>query len=392
MKTSTLLTHFGEDERIDPFGAVVAPLYQNSLFTFEGWNDIDAAFDNPAEACIYSRGNNPTVQLVEKKIAALCGGEKAKLFGSGMAAISAAILHFVKAGDHVITVQNIYGPANNFLNAYLRNKMNVDTTFIDGSHVKDFEEAIRDNTKLIYLESPSSAKFSLQDIEAVCALAKKHNIKTVIDNTWATPIFQKALAMGVDLEVHSCSKYLGGHSDLVSGVIVGRKQDMDEIALNEYALLGGKAAPFEAWLILRSLRTMKIRLLQHQENALKVAEFLEAHSMIKAVNYPGLPSFAQYELAKKQMSGFSGLMSFEIDTDDVEKLKKFVNTLSLFKLGVSWGGHESLVFVPAIAYLKEMPVERFKEMNIKLSTVRISVGLEEAEDLINDLKTALEQF
>lgn len=392
MKLSTLLTHLGEDEGLDPFGAVISPLYQNSLFTFKDWADMEAAFANPSERCIYSRGNNPTVQLVEGKIAALCGGEKAKLFGSGMAAISSAILHYLKAGEHVITLNNIYGPANNFLNNYLRKKMDIETTFIEGTDIEDFTQAIQKNTKLIYLESPSSVKFSLQDIKKVTTLAQKHGIKTIIDNTWATPIFQKPLALGVDLEVHSCSKYFGGHSDLVSGVVIGNQQDIDEIASQEYALLGGKAAPFEAWLILRSMRTMKIRMRQHMETSLKVAEFLENHPMVKKVNYPGLPSFAQYELAQQQMKGFAGLMSFEIDVEDIEKVKKFTNALRLFKLGVSWGGHESLAFVPAVAYLQEMPLERFKEMKISLSMVRISIGLEDAEDIIADLNQALKKI
>ncbi len=389
MDISTLMGHLGEDERTDPYGSVIPPLYQNSLFTFESWDDADAAFSNPTECCIYSRGNNPTVNLVEKKIAALCAGEKAKLFGSGMAAISAAILHYVKTGDHIITINNIYGPANNFLNRYLREKFQIETTFIDGQDVGEFAAAIKSNTSLIYLESPSSAKFTLQDIKAVSQLAKQHNIKVIIDNTWATPIFQKPLELGVDLEVHSCSKYFGGHSDLVSGVIIGSKTDIDQIALNEYALLGGKAAPFEAWLILRSLRTLDIRMQKHMRSAMKVATFLENNPAVTKVYYPALSSFPQHKLAKEQMSGYSGLMAFDLATSDLQKIKNFIHALRLFKLGVSWGGHESLVFVPAISYMKEMPVERFSEMGINLSTIRISIGLEDADDLIDDLARSL---
>ncbi|MFV0432167.1 MAG: trans-sulfuration enzyme family protein [Alphaproteobacteria bacterium] len=391
MKLSTLLSHFGEDSQQDPYGAVIPPLYQNSLFTFKDWDDIEEGFANPVDRCIYSRGNNPTVQIVEKKIAALCGGEKAKLFGSGMGAISSAIMHYVKAGDHVLTINNIYGPTNNFLNNYLTSNMGLEVSFVEGDNLQEIKGALQDSTKLIYLESPSSVKFILQDIKAISQMAKERGIKTVIDNTWATPIFQKPLDMGIDLEVHSCSKYFGGHSDLVSGVIVGNTKDIEAIAANEYALFGAAASPFEAWLILRSMRTMKLRLNQHMQTSIKVAEFLEAHPLIKQVNYPGLPSFKQYDLGQKQMSGYTGLMSFEIDTDDLEKLKKFTNALKIFKLGVSWGGHESLAFVPAVAYLQEMPRERFEEMKITLAMVRISVGLEDAEDLIGDLSIALEQ-
>ncbi|MCA9735917.1 PLP-dependent transferase, partial [candidate division KSB1 bacterium] len=358
-KFETQLQHFGE-KRQDYHGAVVPPLFQNSLFTFESWEAIDAAFDDRTKNFIYTRGKNPSVSLVEEKIANLAGGENAKLFGSGMAAISSAILHLLNPGDHVITVKNIYGPTNNLLNAYLRRKMNIDVTYVDGENIDDFVQAITDKTRLIYLESPSSAVFRLQDIAAVAKLAKEKGLKTIIDNTWATPIFQKPLAMGIDLEVHSCSKYFGGHSDIVAGVIIGSEQDIRDISVNEFELLGGKMAPFEAWLILRSLRTMPIRMQKHQENAMQVATFLENHPKIRRVNYPGLASFPQYELGCRQMSGFSGLLSFELAMEDLNQIKTFFNGLKIFQIGVSWGGHESLIYAPAISYLKELPQEQFK--------------------------------
>ncbi|KAA3660369.1 MAG: aminotransferase class V-fold PLP-dependent enzyme [Calditrichaeota bacterium] len=388
-KLETQLQHFGEN-RQDYHGAVVPPIFQNSLFTFESWEAIDAAFDDRTKNCIYTRGKNPSVSLVEEKIANLAGGESAKLFGSGMAAISAAILHFLQPGDHVITVQNIYGPTNNLLNAYLRRKMNIEVTYISGEHIDDFAGTITERTRLIYLESPSSAVFRLQDIAAVAKLAKEKGVKTIIDNTWATPIFQKPLGMGIDLEVHSCSKYFGGHSDIVAGVIIGCEQDIREIAVNEFELLGGKMAPFEAWLILRSLRTMPIRMQKHQENALQVADFLEEHPKIRSVNYPGLPSFPQFELGRKQMSGYSGLLSFELAMDDLSQIKNFFNSLKVFQIGVSWGGHESLIYAPAISYLKELPPEQFKNLGISLGDMRISVGLENGDDLVEDLAQALE--
>ncbi len=391
MKTKTMLSHY-EEERHKNRGAVVPPIYQNSLFTFESWNDIDKAFDDPFLNSIYTRGNNPSVSAVEKKIAKLAGGECAKLFSSGMGAISSAILHFLKCNDHVITIKNVYGPTNNFLNSYLKEKMNIETTFISGNHIEEFEDAIKDNTRLIYLESPSSAIFSLQDIKKVTELAKKKNIKVVIDNTWATPFFQRPLELGVDLEVHSCSKYFGGHSDLVAGVIIGCEKDIRDIFNKEHAFLGAKLAPFEAWLIQRSLRTMPYRMLAHQENALKVANFLESHSKISKVLYPGLKSFPQYELGKTQMSGYSGLFAFEINSDNLENIKKFVNSLKYFSIGVSWGGHESLIYAPAISYLKELPIEQFKNMGISLGTMRVSIGLEDSEDLIEDLEKALQHI
>ena len=389
-KLETDLAHFGE-KRSEYRGAVVPPIFQNSLFTFEDWEGIDGAFDDRVNTPIYSRGMNPTVALVEKKIARLAGGEKAKLFASGMAAISAGVLHSVKAGDHVIALKNVYGPANNFMNVYLREKMGLEVTFIKGEDVSEFEQAIQENTALIYLESPSSAVFSLQDIPAVTSLAKKHGIKTLIDNTWASPIYQKPLTMGVDIEMHSCSKYLGGHSDIVAGVLIATEEIIDEIQVKEYELLGAKMAPFEAWLILRSLRTLPMRMEKHQANAMQIAQFLQSHPKIKTVRYPGLPDFPQYELALKQMQGFTGLMGFQLDTENLNEIKAFFNKREVFQIGVSWGGHESLIYAPAISYVKELSEEQFKAMGISKGDMRISIGLEHS-DLIEDLRQALEAY
>jgi len=385
-KDATTLNH---DKRESAHGAVVPPIYQNSLFTFESWEDIDEAFNNKAEAYIYSRLMNPTARIAEDKLAALSGAEKAKLCASGIAAISSAILHCVNAGDHIITVKDIYGPSNNFISKYLKNKFNVSSSFVDGKNIEEFESAINDKTRLIYLESPASLKFELQDLQSIASLAKNHGLKTIIDNTWASPYFQKPLELGIDIEVHSVSKYICGHSDVVAGLILSDKTTMDAIIQSEYELLGAKIAPFEAWLILRSLRTLPARMMMHQKSGLDIAQFLEAHPAIRQVYYPGLESFPQYNLGLKQMNGFSGLLSFELDTDDIETIKNFVDSLQLFSLGVSWGGHDSLVYAPVISYLKELSPEHFKAMGIVPGLIRISVGLEDAEDLKQDLDEAL---
>lgn len=387
----TLLAHYGED-RAAYHGAVVPPLFQNSLFTFENWDAIDAAFDDRTNAYIYSRGGNPTVRLAERKLAKLAGGERARLFASGMAAISAAILHCVSQGDHVVAVKNVYGPTSNLVGRYLHEKMGIETSFVDGSDPADFTAASTARTTLWYLESPSTAVFGLQDIRAVAALARERGIRTIIDNTWATPVFQRPLEMGIDLEVHSCSKYLGGHSDLVAGLVIGSGADIDRIAVREYELLGGILPPLEAWLILRSLRTLPMRMRRHQENALEVARWLEAHPSVEAVRYPGLPSHPQAELASRQMSGFGGLLGFRLASGDLMKIKAFVDRLEVFQLGVSWGGHESLVYAPAISYAKELPPERFAALGIAAGDIRISVGLEDARDLVADLAQALVVF
>jgi cystathionine beta-lyase len=386
-KPDTLLSHHGED-RARHLGAVVPPIFQNSLFTFESWEAIDLAFDDRLKTPIYSRATNPTVRVVEEKIAAIAGADRARLFSSGMAAISAVILHHVAAGDHVVAVKNVYGPTNNLLNRYLRPRMNLDVTFVSGERVEEFEAALRPNTRLIFLESPSSAVFSLQDLAGVAALAKRHGIATAIDNSWATPLFQKPLELGIDMEVHTCSKYLGGHSDLIAGVVLGREDDMRKLSVEEGELLGGTLPPFEAWLLLRSLRTLTVRMARHEASALAVARFLEAHPKVRRVRYPGLESHPQYELARRQMTGTSGLMGFELASDDLDAIKRFFNGLKLFLIGVSWGGHESLIYAPAISYLKELPPEQFKALGISVGDMRISVGLEHPDDLIADLEAA----
>jgi cystathionine beta-lyase/cystathionine gamma-synthase len=389
-RSATLLCHDDEAYR-ENRGAVVPPIYQNSLFTFPNWEAIDQAFSQPADAAIYTRGNNPTVTMVEEKLAGIAGAERARLFASGMGAISSAILSCVNQGDHIVTIRNIYGPAQNFMRQYLGPKCGITTTFIEGTAIDQFEAVIQSNTKLIYLESPASLTYELQDLTAVARLARTHGIHTVIDNTLATPLHQSPLALGIDLEVHSASKYLGGHSDLVAGLLLGKKADLDTISLTEQAWLGSKMAPFEAWLLLRSLRTLPARLRLHQEQAMALALFLDQHPGVRKVYYTGLPSFPQRELADRQMRGHSGLLSIELATDDPAKVRTFVDALDLFKLGVSWGGHESLVYAPLISYLREMGEEAFRKSGIPAGLVRLSVGLEDVQDLQLDLDNALKK-
>ncbi len=387
-RLETRLMHLGED-RSDHRGAVVPPMYQNSLFTFENWDAIDAAFDDRTNAYLYSRVGNPTVRLAETKIADLAGGERARLFASGMAAISAAILSGLRAGDHVVAVRNAYGPAANLLSGYLSEKMDVGVTFVVGDEVEQFERALTDRTRLIYLESPSSAVFGMQDLAAVAHLARSRGIRTVVDNTWATPLFQQPLALGIDLEVHSCSKYLGGHSDLIGGVVIGRAADVESLSVREVELLGGAMAPFDAWLLTRSLRTLPLRMRQHQASGLRVARFLESHAAVRVVRHPGLESHPQHALGKRQMNGTTGLLSFTVATQDLASIKRFVDGLRIFSIGVSWGGHESLVYAPVISALKETPPERFAELGISAGDIRLSIGLEHADDLVADLDQAL---
>ena len=388
-KDATNLCHDG-DAYFEHHGAIVPPIYQNSLFAFSSWDKIDEAFSAPQDHFIYSRVLNPTAQLVENKISQLCKGEKAKLYASGMGAIAAAILYCTNFGDHIITIKNIYAPANNFISQFLKNKCGISVTYVSGTSVEEIAESITPKTTLIYLESPASITFELQDLAAIANLARQRNIKTVIDNTWASPLFQKPLELGIDIEVHSVSKYICGHSDVVAGVVVSSSKIMDDMLMAEHALLGAKIAPFEAWLILRSLRTLPMRMKRHEASTLKIAHYLADHPAVAGVNFPGLPTFPQYELGKKQMSGYGGLLSFELKTTEVGLIKSFVDSLSLFKLGVSWGGHESLVYAPLISYSKELSTEQFAAMRIAPGLIRLSIGLEDTEDLVQDLEEALD--
>ncbi len=386
----TLLVHLGED-RAAYHGAVVPPLFQNSLFTFESWDALEAAFNNRTEVPIYSRGCNPTVALAEQKIAAIARGDKAKLFGSGMAAIAASIMHCVAAGDHVVAVNNMYGPARNLLSDYLGNKLGIDVTFVHGD-VSEFEDATQDNTRLYYLESPSSVVFGLQDLAAVAVLARRKGVKTIVDNSWASPVFQKPLKMGIDIEVHTASKYLGGHSDIIGGVAIASAQIIEQISTTEFELFGGIISPFNAWLIIRSLRTLPMRMRRHEGSSIEVARFLETRKEVSRVLHPGLPSHPQHKLAKKQMTGFGGLFGFTLATTDPESVKEFFDSLRLFKRGVSWGGHESLIYAPAISYAKEMTNESFEALGLRIGDMRVSIGFEDPSDLISDLRQALEKL
>ncbi|HHY23151.1 MAG TPA: aminotransferase class I/II-fold pyridoxal phosphate-dependent enzyme [Clostridiaceae bacterium] len=367
-----ICTHYGEDS--DKYmGAVVPPIFQTTVFSRKNGN----------YGYVYTRINNPTTEIVENKIAALEGGEAAKCFSSGMAAITTAILQYTYAGSHVIAPKNIYPPAQVFLQDNLR-KFGVEATFVDGTDVSEIEKNIRPNTSLIYLESPVSMIFKLQDLEQISSIAKSHGVVTVIDNTWATPIFQNPLKLGIDIVVHSASKYLGGHSDIIGGALISSKKIVDEITDNGRSFLGGVMDPHQSWLLLRGIRTLPLRMERHYQNAIKVAEFLEKHEKVKRVIYPGLKSHPQYELACRQMTGCSGLMSFVLDYSK-EQIMRFVKKLRLFYECPSWGGYECLINAPGAGISKEVS----ERTGIPIGLVRISVGLENVETIIKDLDDAL---
>ena len=379
-RISQILNELGEEGFA--FNPVSVPIYETSIFSFNSFQEFKYALQYEDKSLLYTRGNNPTVEVVEKKIAALEGGEKAKLFAAGVAAISAASMAFLQSGDHVVCVRDCYSWTNTLFTGYLK-RFQVDVTFVEGRDVGEWEQAIRPNTKLFYLESPTTFSFQLQDLRAVAQLAKQHAIKTVIDNSWATPYFQNPIEHGIDLVLHSCSKYIGGHSDVVGGVVVGSEADINHIFQTEFLNIGAVPGPFESWLLLRGLRTLPVRMRQHQYNTREVLQFLQEHPQIEAMFYPFHHSHAQYELAQQQMRGGSGLFSFQLKTRDVEAIERFTNALKHFKRAVSWGGYESLVLPFAVTRTKDPE---------RISVVRAHIGLEDPMLLIEDLSQALEQI
>lgn len=374
----TLCIHFGED-RERQLGAAAPPLYQCSTFTYPNCEQFVRRAGTQPDRYDYTRVGNPTSDLLERKIAALERGEAARAFGSGMAAISAAILSCVRSGDHVVCIETVYGPTRRLLSDYLP-RFGIETTYVRGARTEDFAEAIRPNTRLLYLESPSSLLFELQDLAAAAALARSRGISTACDNSNATPYFQNPLTLGIDLVVHTATKYIGGHSDLVAGFVVGSKQSIAEIAAREGELLGGIVDPFASWLMLRGLRTLGVRLERHQQSAQAIARLLESDPRVSRVHYSGLPSHPQSELAARQMRGHAGMLSFELRAGGRDAAFAFVNALSLFGIAVSWGGYESLA-IPVQVLDPAAGGSRW--------IVRLSIGLESVDDLAADVVRGL---
>ncbi|QHT58963.1 aminotransferase class I/II-fold pyridoxal phosphate-dependent enzyme [Paenibacillus lycopersici] len=371
----TSVAHDAVDER--HHGSINVPTYQTSLFAFETYDKFTQAAQDAQTHHVYSRGSNPTVLYLEEKLAELEHAEMAKCFASGMAAITAAILSAVKTGDHIVCVNQAYGPTRMFVTQYVK-RFGIDSTLVDGRSVDNIRAALRPETKLIYLESPTSMLFQLQDLRACAELARSRGIATIVDNSWATPVFQRPLELGIDLVVHSVTKYISGQSDSVAGVVMGAKRLMSRIAEDEYMLFGGIMTAATAAQLTRCLRTLPLRMERHERSALTVATHLLGRPYVQQVNHPGLPSHPQRELAARQMGGSSGLFSFE-SAESPEKMREWANRLRFFKIGVSWGGFESLVTVNPAGDLCS-PGAR--------SLIRLHIGLESADDLIRDLEQA----
>ena len=385
MDNSFILNHLGE-ERDEYYGSVAPPIFQSTNFCFKTVAEMRQKLTKELETPFYTRGYNPTVGTLRKKLAALEKTEDALVFSSGSAAVAAAVMSVVKAGDHVVCVQKPYSWTNNLFTKYL-SKYGVTHSFVSGGEAHDFERAIQANTKLIYLESPNSLTFEMQDIVAITNLAKEKGITTIIDNSYNSPINQNPITMGVDLVVHSGTKYINGHSDVVCGVVCGSRARIMKMMAEEYMTIGSCISPHDAALVLRGLRTIELRVNQSSASAKKVAEFLENHPQIKHVNYPFSPKNPQLELAKRQMKQGGGLLSIVLDATDEAGVERFCDNLKRFIMATSWGGYESLLF-PLCALAASKSFENPLPWNM----VRLYIGLEDADLLIEDLQQALNKI
>ncbi len=373
-----ILHHYMEED--EPYGSLVPPIFQTSIFTFKDFKAFQTAINHEEETFLYTRGNNPTVKLVEEKLARLEHAETAQLFSSGVSAISAAVMAFIRSGDHIISVTDAYGWTKTLFDEYLA-RFGVEVSYVSGEDPSEIEALIRPNTRILYLESPTTFTFKLQDLKAVSKVARSHGIKTMIDNSWATPYFQNPIDFGIDIVIHSTSKYLGGHNDIMGGVVIGSSEDIGHIFQTEFLNIGGVPDPFAAWLLIRGLRTLHIRMERHFNSCVKVVKYLETHPKVERVLYPFSPSHPQYELAKRQMRGGSSLFSIKLKTSDKGKIEEFTNRLKYFKKGVSWGGYNSLL----VPYIVPYPDEEGEFLPL----VRLYVGLEDPGMLCQDLEDAL---
>jgi cystathionine beta-lyase/cystathionine gamma-synthase len=374
-----LLAHFGEEDI--PGRSVVGPIHQTSLSTFERTEDLVMALSQPeiSPPFHYSRFANPTVEVAEKKIAALEGAELCKLTSGGISAIAYAILGSVRQGGHIIMDETAYGPTRQLAGDWL-GRFGVTHTLVDGRDPENFRRALRPETQLIHLESPGSLLFRQQDVAAVSAIAHEHGAIVTIDSTYATPLRMRPLELGADIVLHSASKYMAGHSDITAGAICGPRRLLDPIIRSEMNLLGGLLHPFSGWLLTRGLRTLPMRLERSTATAQALAEWLEGRPEVRRVHHLGLASDPQAELFRRQMKGAAGLFSFEPVSQDRARIFAFCDSLRLFQRGISWGGHESLV-VPSFVTTSDRPEGRW--------VVRLYCGIEESEALQEDLGAGL---
>ena len=384
----TLAVHAGED-LMQNHGAVSVPIYSASVFAFSDADEGAAIHNHQKEGYFYGRLGNPTQDALEKAICELENGEAALAFASGMAAVSASVLTLVKSGDHIVAPDSMYSTTTLFLQE-LSEKFNIETTFIDATNADNYVAAVRSNTKIFWLESPSNPLLKITDFSAVSEIAKKRNISTIADNTFATPFNMRPLNLGIDVVIHSATKYLGGHSDLTAGLMVGKKEYVEKARLKTTKLYGGNIAPQVAWLVLRGIKTLALRMERHNQNASAIADMLASHAKVCEVFYPGLENHRNYEIAKRQMKGFGGMIAF--DVGGVEEGKALVNNVKVCTLATSLGGVETIIQHSASMTHAILTREQRLKAGVTDGLIRFSVGIEDVGDLINDLQNALDKI
>ncbi|WEK36457.1 MAG: PLP-dependent aspartate aminotransferase family protein [Candidatus Pseudobacter hemicellulosilyticus] len=379
---SYILNELGED-RDDYFGAIAPPIMQTSNFAFPTVADMQQAFNDEFSANIYTRGHNPTINILRQKLAALDHAEDCLVFNSGSSAIFAAVLGNVQAGDHIVSVSRPYAWAQKMFDHTLP-RFGVATTYVDGTQIEAFERAILPNTRIIYLESPNSWDYALQDLRAVAELASAEGIITICDNSYCTPLYQRPLDMGIDIALQSATKYIGGHSDVVAGVLTGKQEMMKKLFTHELMNMGNGISPFNAWLLIRGLRTLPARLERITKTTHTIVNWLKQHPKVEELLFPLDPDFPQYELARQQMSGACGLLTITLNAKNRAEIVTFCESLRHILMAVSWGGHESLL-IPRCAGI---PEALFDANNREHRMIRFYFGLEDADYLIADLEQA----
>ena len=385
MENSFIINELGE-ERNMYFNAVAPPIMQTSNFAFSKVDDLRKAFEDEQSESLYTRGINPTVQILSQKLAALDGAEACLLLNSGASAIFAAVFSVVQSGDHIISVNKPYNWAQQMFNNVLP-RFGVSTTFVDGRSVDNFRAAITSSTRLIYLESPNTLTYDLQDLEAVAALARQHGIVTICDNSYCTPLYQQPIKWGIDLSLQSATKFIGGHSDVVAGVLSGTNERISKIFHSEFLNMGLQLSPFNAWLLLRGLRTLPVRLEKISYTTKQMVAWLKQHPKVESVLFPLDEENPQYALAKKQMSGACGLVTIIMKAESMDEIVRFCESLQHILMAVSWGGHESLALPKCASLLPE----QFDPQNPEHRMIRFYFGLEEPEYLMNDIVQAFEK-
>nr|WP_296971885.1 MULTISPECIES: PLP-dependent aspartate aminotransferase family protein [Tepidanaerobacter] len=383
----TLSIHGGAEEN-HPKNALNPPIFMTSTYVFDDVKDAEDIMNFEKQGFIYTRGNNPTLQLFEKRMAALEEGEDAVAFASGMAAISSVLFSLLSPKDNVVVHKTLYGSSFTVTHKLLP-KYHIDCKSVDFTEPKAVEGAIDKNTKVLYFETPANPNLAIIDIQQIVRIAKAYGVKVVVDNTFATPYFQRPLAFGADVVVHSATKYICGHGDALGGVAVSKDADyIKKLKFDYMCEFGGVMSPFNAWLMLRGLKTLGLRMRQHEANAMAIAEYLKSHDSIAEVFYPGLADFRGHELAKRQMDGFGAVMSFEVK-GGLKAAKRFINSVKLAKIAVSLGDCETLIELPAAMTHAGYPKARLQEFGLTDSMVRLSVGIENVKDIIEDLDNAL---